>query len=256
MLRSVPAAAGTLLVAAHVLARPLLGTAGAWLAALFAAISPAMVLLQPVLHPRGRAGRRELRRAPVPVPLRSAPARSRGARSGRLRRFDAGDQGDGADRTRLHAAGASERRGASRSAGHSRERWPATPSSPSSRRSRSQGSSSRLLVHHPSGIADAARAYGHYLERAPRASRHVHPWHFYLGLLARFPASRHSLLDRSGDPRLRRLGRGVGVGGSKARRARTPGSCASSPSTARSCSRRTRRSRTRRPGACSASCTA
>src|SRR5262245_43741783 len=43
VLRSVPAWAGTLLVLAHVLARPLLGPLGAWLAALFAAISPAMV---------------------------------------------------------------------------------------------------------------------------------------------------------------------------------------------------------------------
>jgi hypothetical protein len=37
-------------------------------------------------------------------------------------------------------------------------------------------------------VLDAARAYGHYLERATAAS-HVHPWHYYLGLLAHFPAS-------------------------------------------------------------------
>jgi hypothetical protein len=45
------------------------------------------------------------------------------------------------------------------------------------------------FLQHPSGVPDAARAYGHYLERGTAASPHVHPWHFYLGLLAHFPAS-------------------------------------------------------------------
>jgi hypothetical protein len=45
------------------------------------------------------------------------------------------------------------------------------------------------FLRHPSGVLDAARAYGHYLERATAASPHVHPWHYYLGLLAHFPAS-------------------------------------------------------------------
>jgi hypothetical protein len=44
------------------------------------------------------------------------------------------------------------------------------------------------FFQHPSGVLDAARAYGHYLERATAAS-HVHPWHYYLGLLGHFPAS-------------------------------------------------------------------
>ena len=45
------------------------------------------------------------------------------------------------------------------------------------------------FLHHPIGVTDAARAYAHYLERATAASPHVHPWHFYLGLLAHFHSS-------------------------------------------------------------------
>jgi hypothetical protein len=40
----------------------------------------------------------------------------------------------------------------------------------------------------PEGAVDAVRAYGHYLERATAASWHVHPWHYYLGLLVGWPA--------------------------------------------------------------------
>jgi hypothetical protein len=41
---------------------------------------------------------------------------------------------------------------------------------------------------HPAGLADAFRAYGYYLRRGASWSWHVHPWHYYLGLLLRFPA--------------------------------------------------------------------
>jgi hypothetical protein len=95
-LRSVPAAVGTLLVAAHFLARPLLGTTGAWLPRLRGDLA-GDGLLQPVLHPRGRAGRRELRR-PCACAATRRPGRSRRSPRG-FCRADAGDQGDGADRS-------------------------------------------------------------------------------------------------------------------------------------------------------------
>ena len=42
---------------------------------------------------------------------------------------------------------------------------------------------------HPAGLVDAFRAYGYYLHRGSNWSWHAHPWHYYLGLLLRFPAS-------------------------------------------------------------------
>jgi uncharacterized protein (TIGR03663 family) len=44
------------------------------------------------------------------------------------------------------------------------------------------------FLSHPSGIADAMRAYGIYLDRARAASWHFHPWHYYLGLLIHVPS--------------------------------------------------------------------
>jgi uncharacterized protein (TIGR03663 family) len=41
----------------------------------------------------------------------------------------------------------------------------------------------------PQGIVDAARAYGLYLARSGPASPHVHPWDYYLRLLLHFPSS-------------------------------------------------------------------
>ena len=43
------------------------------------------------------------------------------------------------------------------------------------------------FLSHPAGVVDAVRAYAYYLERAPVASWHVHPWHYYLRLLVHFP---------------------------------------------------------------------
>jgi uncharacterized protein (TIGR03663 family) len=42
---------------------------------------------------------------------------------------------------------------------------------------------------HPAGLVDAFRAYGYYLHRGASWSWHTHPWHHYLGLLVRFPAT-------------------------------------------------------------------
>ena len=41
----------------------------------------------------------------------------------------------------------------------------------------------------PEGAWDALRAYGFYLDRAQAASWHFHPWSYYLRLLIHFPAS-------------------------------------------------------------------
>ena len=45
------------------------------------------------------------------------------------------------------------------------------------------------FLAHPKGALDALRAYGFYLDRAQAASWHVHPWSYYLRLLIHFPAS-------------------------------------------------------------------
>jgi uncharacterized protein (TIGR03663 family) len=47
--------------------------------------------------------------------------------------------------------------------------------------------SSSLLVN-PRGLVDWIRSYGMYVDRARAASVHFHSWHYYLGLLTHFPA--------------------------------------------------------------------
>jgi uncharacterized protein (TIGR03663 family) len=44
------------------------------------------------------------------------------------------------------------------------------------------------FLSHPGALVDSVRAYGMYLHRANAASWHFHPWHYYLGLLLHFPA--------------------------------------------------------------------
>ncbi len=44
------------------------------------------------------------------------------------------------------------------------------------------------FLTHASGVVDAVRAYGFYLDRAGAASPHVHAWDYYLRLLLHFPA--------------------------------------------------------------------
>jgi uncharacterized protein (TIGR03663 family) len=44
------------------------------------------------------------------------------------------------------------------------------------------------FLGHPRGIVDSVRAYGIYLDRAGAASWHFHPWDYYLRLLIHFPA--------------------------------------------------------------------
>jgi uncharacterized protein (TIGR03663 family) len=44
------------------------------------------------------------------------------------------------------------------------------------------------FFRNPGGVVDAVRALGLYVHRANAASWHFHPWHYYLGLLTHFPA--------------------------------------------------------------------
>jgi len=44
------------------------------------------------------------------------------------------------------------------------------------------------FLTHPRGVLDGVLAYPIYLDRAGTVSSHVHPWFYYLGLLAHFPA--------------------------------------------------------------------
>jgi uncharacterized protein (TIGR03663 family) len=186
-LRSVPAAVGTLLVAAHVLARPLLGTPGAWLAALFAALSPAMVYysryyIHEVLLVGASFGAlvclcRYVRR---PGPLAALAA---GGFAGlMLATKETAPIALGCMLVALPVAG----RLGSTAAPGSRARHAALAVVAALAVAAVLFTS---FFRHPSGVVDAALAYGTYLERATAASPHVHPWHYYLGLLARFPAS-------------------------------------------------------------------
>ena len=187
-LRSVPAAAGTLLVAAHFLARPLLGTAGAWLAALFAAISPAMVYysryyIHEVLLVAASFGallclcRYLRRRAPL------AALAAGGFAGLMLATKETAPIALGCMLLALPTAGcvASAKAQPGALARHAVLAVVAAFAVAALFLS--------SFLQHPSGVTDAARAYGHYLERATAVSPHVHPWHFYLGLLAHFPAS-------------------------------------------------------------------
>jgi uncharacterized protein (TIGR03663 family) len=187
-LRSVPALAGTLLVVAHVLARPLLGTAGAWLAALLAAISPAMVYysryyIHEVLLVAASFGAllclcRYLRRPGAVTALAAG-----GFAGLMLATKETAPIALACMLLALPVAG--------------RDRS-AQPAAPALARDALLAAFAACVVaalffssflRHPSGVLDAAHAYGHYLERATAASPHVHPWHYYLGLLAHFPAS-------------------------------------------------------------------
>jgi uncharacterized protein (TIGR03663 family) len=187
-LRSVPAAVGTLLVAVHFLARPLLGTTGAWLAALFAAISPAMVYysryyIHEVVLVVASFGVllclcRYVRRPGALVALAAG-----GFAGLMLATKETAPIALGCMLLALPVAGSFAT---------------AKPQPGALARHGVLAVVAALAVaalffssflQHPSGVVDAARAYGHYLERATAASPHVHPWHFYLGLLAHFPAS-------------------------------------------------------------------
>jgi uncharacterized protein (TIGR03663 family) len=192
-LRSVPAVLGVALVALHLAARKVLGGAGAVLAALLAAVSPAMVYYSRYfIHETAlvffsfgallAAGR--YLRAPA-----AGPALVGGACAGlmlatketavlalacmapafavalRARR------GTAADGPRVGVANVG--RHLMLAALAAAIVWAAIFSA---------------LLTRPQGMVDALRAYGNYLDRARTASWHIHPWTYYLALLVHFPA--------------------------------------------------------------------
>jgi uncharacterized protein (TIGR03663 family) len=192
-LRGVTAALGVALVAAHAAAVPFLGAAGALAAAALVALSPAMVYYSRyyihevplVLFSFGAllAACAYLRR-----PSRAA-ALAAGTSAGLM--LATKETAVLALASMVVAFGATLR---------------ADGGSPAERRGSpavrpgdlALGAAAMLAVavvlfssflRHPAGVADAGRAFAFYVERAGANPWHVHPWHFYLGLLARFPST-------------------------------------------------------------------
>ena len=184
-LRAVPAALGVALVAAHLGAGAFLGWAGAAVAALLVALSPAMVFYSRyyihetplVFFTFGAL----LGACAVPAETRRRP----GASDGSVRGADARDEGDGAPRAGLHARGARARppRGPLARARSSRSRFLVRGRDALLALVAAILGSSLLFssfLRHPRGIVDSVRAYGIYMDRAGAASWHFHPWHYYL----------------------------------------------------------------------------
>lgn len=192
-LRAVPAALGVVLVAAHLVARASLGAPAAAVAALLAALSPAMVFYSRyyihetplVLFTFGALlGGCWYRRRPGAV-----PALVTGACAGLM--LATKETAPIAACSMLAALGLTlvvdRWRGL-----EPRSIWTVVQG-----RDVLLGLLATFLVAgalfssflgHPAGLVDAVRAYGMYLDRANAAAWHFHPWHYYLGLLVHFPA--------------------------------------------------------------------
>ncbi len=192
-LRSVPAALGVALVAAHLGARGFLGTAGAAGAALLAAISPAMVFYSRyfihetplVFFSFGAllSACRYLRAPGV------APALLGGAWLGLM---------VATKETALLALGCML---LALAFTHLGDRWRGETLPPIRGVVTSRhvllallatvvvsGALFSSFLGHPGGVVDAVRAYGLYLDRVRAASRHFHSWPYYLRLLIHAPS--------------------------------------------------------------------
>jgi uncharacterized protein (TIGR03663 family) len=196
-LRAVPAAFGTLLVLAHLLARPTLGLGGALWAALFAAISPAMVYYSRyyihemllvawsfgallaaaawLRRPSARSAAAAGFCAGLMLATKETAVIALGALFAALAVAFPSDGGDVAHPN----------------AGRGRWPWPLV--------ARHLGLAAAVslavaalffssLLQRPAGLLDPLRAIQPYLERASQPSIHEHPWHYYLALLVHFPA--------------------------------------------------------------------
>jgi uncharacterized protein (TIGR03663 family) len=203
-LRLVPAVIGVALVLAHLAAAPYVGPAAAAVGALLAALSPAMVYYSRYyIHE-------------LPLVCMSLGALLAGA--GYLRRPSAGTAVFGgvcaglmvATKETAPLALASMAVAFAAVGGLGRSRPSGPGSGTDAGPDRPPDATRRLPRHlalavlagvavaapffssfftHPAGLVDAFRAYGYYLHRGSNWSWHVHPWHYYLGLLLRFPAS-------------------------------------------------------------------
>ncbi|HVQ30752.1 MAG TPA: flippase activity-associated protein Agl23, partial [Vicinamibacteria bacterium] len=196
-LRSVPAALGVALVGAHLVARGFLGTAGAAVAALLAAISPAMVFYSRyfihetllVLFTFGAllAACRYLR-APAPG---VGPPLLAGACAGlMLATKETAPLALGCMLLALALTRLVDR-------WHGEEGAPPIPGVVRGRHAVLALLAAVVVsvvlfssfFGHPGGIVDGARAYGFYLDRAQAATWHFHAWPYYLQLLIHFPSS-------------------------------------------------------------------
>jgi uncharacterized protein (TIGR03663 family) len=193
-LRSVPAVLGVALVAAHMGARTWLGTPAAVVAALFAAISPAMVFYSryyihetPLVLFSFGALIAAFRYAHKPG---AAPALLAGVCVGLAH----------ATKETAPIALGSMFLALALTLVADRRSGPAVAKLRSVVRGRdvllallaAVVVSSLLFssfLGHPRGVLDSLRAYGIYVERAGAASWHFHPWDYYLRLLIHFPAS-------------------------------------------------------------------
>ena len=192
-LRSIPAVLGLALVAAHLGARAFLGTPGAAVAALLAAISPAMVFYSRyyihevplVLFTFGAllGGFRYLRK-PGPFPalvtgvcvgLMHATKETAALALGSMLLALA--------LTLLVERRRRQARAPIRSVVRGRDALLALLAA-----AVVSGVLYSSFLGNPGGIVDSARAYGIYLDRARAASRHFHPWDYYLSLLIHFPS--------------------------------------------------------------------
>jgi uncharacterized protein (TIGR03663 family) len=192
-LRAVPAALGVALVVAHLGAGAFLGWAGAALAALLVAVSPAMVFYSRyyihetplVFFSFGAllAACLYLRRPGV------APALLSGACVGLMHATK--------ETAPLALGSMLLALGMTRVA----DRWRGLAVRKVSSVVRGRDALVALLaavvvsgllfssfLSHAGGIVDSVRAYGLYLDRAGTASWHFHPWDYYLRLLVHFPA--------------------------------------------------------------------
>jgi len=192
-LRAVPAALGVALVAAHLGTTAWLGTAGAVVAALLAAISPAMVFYSRyyihetplVLFTFGAllAGCSYVRKPGA------APALVAGACLGLMHATK--------ETAPLAICSMLAGLGLTLVVDHWRGLGPPSIWDVAKGRDVLLAFLAGLLVAgvlfssflgNPGGPVDSVRAFGMYLDRANAASWHFHPWHYYLGLLVRFPS--------------------------------------------------------------------
>ncbi|HEX9185515.1 MAG TPA: flippase activity-associated protein Agl23, partial [Vicinamibacteria bacterium] len=192
-LRSVPAALGVALVAAHLGARAFLGSSAALVAALLAAISPAMVFYS----------RYYIHETPLVLFTFGALL---GTGFYLRRRSVLAALLTGACAGLMHATKETAPRALGSLVGalvltRAADRWRGDSPPPA----RSLVSLRDLLLavlaaatvsvtlfssffSHPAGIFDSVRTWWLYVDRASAATWHFHPWHYYLGLLVHFPA--------------------------------------------------------------------
>jgi uncharacterized protein (TIGR03663 family) len=193
-LRAVPAALGVALVAAHIGTRAFLGAPGALIAALLAAISPAMVYYSRyyihetplVLFTFGALlGGCWYLRKPGAV-----PALVTGACVGLMHATK--------ETAPLAACSMLAALGMTLLVDHWRGQGPPSIWDVAKGRDVLLALLAALLVSgvlfssflsHPGGLMDSVRAFGIYADRAGAMTWHFHPWHYYLGLLVHSPSA-------------------------------------------------------------------